>query len=333
MSLWIDAKYVGFLSGRLERFTNKGKFKYNFRCPICGDSKKKTQKARGYIFEKSGNLIYKCHNCSVSLSLQNLIKEIDPVLYKEYTLEKFKEKKGAKVEQKKFDFAPKFKKPSSKKEPVMRIISSLNECHSAFQYLEKRNIPKKHYDILCYVEDFKKLVDTLSPDNDYKLKDNEERIIIPFLDKKGKLFGFQGRSIDKNCDLRYITIMLSQKPKVFGLYGLDESKPIYVLEGPFDSLFIPNSIAMCGADLPVELRDKNLIFVYDNEPRNPQIIKRMHQISKSFKVCVWGNSMKGKDINEMILNGHAPMKIKEYIDNNHYSGLSAKMAIMEWKKI
>ena len=78
MSIYVDQKYINLLSGQLERFTRKRDDLYNFRCPICGDSQKKKHKARGYVYRKENLLFYRCHNCSASMSLAILIKEINP---------------------------------------------------------------------------------------------------------------------------------------------------------------------------------------------------------------------------------------------------------------
>ena len=87
----IDSKYIGLVSVRLEKFKKVKADLYNCRCPICGDSQKNKTKTRGYLYKIKNNTNYKCHNCGVSLSLNNFLKQIDPMLHKQYTLEKFKE--------------------------------------------------------------------------------------------------------------------------------------------------------------------------------------------------------------------------------------------------
>ena len=87
----IDSKYIGLVSSRLEKFKRVKADLYNFRCPICGDSKKHKNKARGYFYQVKTNTNFKCHNCGASSSLNNFLKQIDTTLHKQYVLEKFKE--------------------------------------------------------------------------------------------------------------------------------------------------------------------------------------------------------------------------------------------------
>ena len=63
--------------------------------------------------------------------------------------------------------------------------------------------------------------------------------------------------------MRYITIMLDEdSPKVFGLDRVNETEPIYIVEGPFDSLFLDNSIAMAGVTLILGRLVGAIIFTF-----------------------------------------------------------------------
>ena len=71
---------------------------------------------------------------------------------------------------------------------------------------------------------------------------------------------------------------------------MDRTKTIYVTEGPIDSLFLPNSIAVAGSDfkkIPEDIKD-NAILVYDNEPRNTEIVKKIEQVIDLGIVCAFG---------------------------------------------
>ena len=87
---------------------------YNFRCPICGDSKKNKSKTRGYLYAVKANTNFKCHNCGASMSLNNFLKHVDPAVHKQYVMEKFKEGHTGRsfvTEEPEFKFeTPKFKK-------------------------------------------------------------------------------------------------------------------------------------------------------------------------------------------------------------------------------
>ena len=172
------------------------------------------------------------------------------------------------------------------------------------------------------------------------IENDEPRLVIPFLDKEGNLFAIQGRSFRKNTNLRYITIMFDEeKPKLYGLDTVDERLPIYVVEGPIDSMFIPNCIASAGSDVTTNLNtiseDKSkFIIVYDNEPRNKEIVRKIERaIEAGFPVCIWPESMEQKDINDMVMAGMKLRKIVDTINECTYTGLEAKLKFQQWKKI
>jgi len=319
----IDSKYVGLISARLQKFKRVKADLYNFRCPICGDSQRNKNKARGYIYAVKVNTNFKCHNCGASMSFNNFLKKLDTTLHGQYTMEKFKEGftgKNFVADEPKFDF----KKPTFKTSIVLPLCS---EVESGRAYLEKRKIdPKQFY----FAEKFKEFV------NSYKqtFADNvleEPRIVIPLYRNKN-LIGFQGRSLRKNS-IKYITIMLDEdEPKIYGLDNIRKDASVYVTEGPFDSTFIRNSIAMCGADANVDrwgIGDP--IWIYDNEPRNREILSRISRtIEMGQKVVIWPSTINEKDINDMVLSG---LDVQSVIESNIYSGLEAKLKFTTWKKI
>ncbi len=330
--LFIDHKYTQLLSNRLQRFTKLNPKTYNFRCPICGDSQKNNYKSRGYIYEKKDHLLYFCHNCGASMLFGNFLKQFDQQLFNEYSQEKYlnKEKKEDIVDITKIQI-PKFRIYSPLKD--LKKISQLEPDHPAKRYVTNRKIPAKYHYKLCYCPRFKRWINTVIPGKFNGDDGDEARLIIPFIDKDDNCFGVQGRSF-KPDGIRYITIIFDEsKPKIFGLDTVDLNKPVHVLEGPIDSMFIENSVAMAGSDLSSNLLDGfkgGVTFVYDNEPRNKQIVTRMEKcIDKGYNIVIWPESLDVKDINEMVMEGIDPMTL---IKNNTYSGLGAKMKITQWKK-
>ena len=123
-----------------------------------------------------------------------------------------------------------------------------------------------------------------------------------------------------------------EAPKIYGLDTIDKTSPVYITEGPFDSTFIRNSIAMCGADVDISgWGISNPVYVYDNEPRNREIVKRiLKTIDCGNSVVIWPQSIEQKDINDMVLAGHNVMDVLKL---NTYSGLKAKIKFNNWKKI
>ena len=320
----VDSKYIGLVSSRLQKFKKVKADLYNFRCPICGDSQKNKNKSRGYFYVVKNNTNFKCHNCGSSLSLNNFLKKIDTTLHKQYTLEKFKEGhtgKGFIVESPKFEFKrPKFKGKLN--------LPKASENSFAKEYLDKRKLNPEHF---YFTDTFKRWVNTQKQTFDSVGKD-EARIIIPMYDRDKNLIGFQGRSLVPN-PVKYITVMLDEEaPKIYGLETIDEQLPVYVVEGPFDSTFVDNSVALCGSDGDLGyLEGSDLIFVYDNEPRNREIVTRIGKcISRGERVVIWPSNVVEKDINDMVLSGHDVMSM---LKCNTYSGLEAKVKFNTWKKI
>jgi len=282
------------------------------------------------LFKIKNNFTYKCHNCGIGRSLANFIKDQDLHLHDQYIMEKFKEGstgKGTATPNPKLNFSPpKF----SKGDVDLEKISDLNTSHPARVYLEQRGI--KDLDYFYYCPKFKEWTNKQKKTFD-TLRQDSPRIIIPFKDKDGKLFGYQGRSLAPKAKIRYITIMLDEdKPKIFGQDRIDYEKPIYIVEGPFDSTFIQNSVAMAGSDIDIRTFGwSNYIWIYDNEPRNREIVNRISKsIDRGDKVVIWPKNIQQKDINDMHLAGH---DVQTLVESNTYQGLTATLKFNDWKKV
>lgn len=334
MTDYIDMKYVNMLSGRLLRFQVKHRnpLKVNFRCPVCNDSKTSQKKARGWITEntKTHTLFYSCFNCGASNSFQNFLKEQDPILYKDYIAEKFLSKERGTNE----STIPNPEKPVFDKSPLKSIkkISQLRHDHPVKAYIEKRQIPSDQHYRLYYAPKFKTWINSIIPDKFPSFAKDEPRLILPFFDEDGTCFGVSARGFDPN-GLRYITIMFREVPKIFGLEKVNFDKPYLVVEGAIDSLFLNNAVAMAGADGNVSgLKNiENATFVFDAEPRNLEITKRMEKLlRKGYKVCIWPHNVPAKDINEMWLKGKRD--IEKTIKENTFSGLEGQLRLTAWRK-
>ena len=321
----IDSKYIGLVSSRLQKFKRVKPDLYNFRCPICGDSRKHKNKARGYFYQVKTNTNFKCHNCGASSSLNNFLKQIDATLHKQYTLEKFKEGhaggRNFVVEEPKFEF----------KKPVFRQkldIPRASEVPIAKEYLKRRGLdPTKFF----FAAKFKEWVNTKKYTFHSIVRD-ESRIIIPMYSEDQNIIGFQGRSLGPN-NVKYITVMLDENaPKIYGLDKINTKKPIYILEGPFDSTFVENAVAMCGSDIDIRTFGwSDYIWVFDNEPRNREIVNRISKvIDRGDKVVIWPRNIIEKDVNDMINSGQ---NITQVLESNVYSGLQAKIKFNNWKKV
>jgi transcription elongation factor Elf1 len=319
----IDSKFINLISPKLQKFKRVKSDLYNFRCPICGDSKKNKSKMRGYLYAMKADVNFKCHNCGSSMTFSSFIKHLDPVIHKQYVFERFKQGttgRATVVEEPKFHFeVPKFK--------TKIRLPKASENPSSDGYLTARKLDSTQF---YYAEGFKKFVNTLKQTFE-DTKYDEERIIIPLYYEKN-LIGLQGRSLGPS-KVKYITVMLNDDaPKIYGLDNIRKDAPVYITEGPFDSTFIRNSIAMCGADANVDRWGiSNPVWIYDNEPRNIEIVRRIgNTIDSGDSVVIWPNSIDDKDINDMVMSG---LDVQSVIESNTYSGLEAKLKFNTWKKI
>lgn len=348
MSMYIDIKFLHAISYRLENFKKKSNDLWNCRCPICGDSSRKKNKARGYFFLGKADLQYKCHNCGVSMSFGNFLKQFDTNQYGQFVVEKYAHgnKAGAfyKPETKsmdnvkdQFDFTPKINKPARLIDSIMDRLDSLPTENEAVQYATSRRLPITSFDRLYFIDNIKHIVG-LNEKYRNSILTSEPRLAIPFFDRSGKLTAVSLRAM-RGESLRYILVKVDEDaPTVFGLDKIDIEKDIFVVEGPLDSLFLDNCIACAGtsfnkiSSLPIP-KDK-VTIIFDNQPKNKEVVKLIGDyIKQNYRVVIWPDSLPGKDINELILSGMSADEIKSIINHNTFCGLSATARFTMWRKV
>ena len=340
---WLEHKYVGLVSSHLRNFKRKSSGLYNFSCPICGDSNTHRSKARGYIYDKKGKMIFHCHNCNATMAVPNFIKSIDQNLYNEFVMEKIKDNKTP--EQIELEtFVDKMKKPIFMKEgPLkgLKKVSQLSPNHRVKKLVDSRKIPTPYHAKLFSCPNFKKFTNYLVPHKftEESLAYDETRLLIPFFTKEKTVHAYQGRALGES-KIKYITIILDESvPKVYGLDTVNFDKTVYVMEGPIDSMFVPNSIATAGGDLVSSLSSfcaskSSMVIVYDNEPRSKDTIRKLDKaIMQGYNVCIWPENLEHKDINDMVLAGMSSEFITHILKTNTYRDLAAKLALTKWSKI
>jgi len=327
---YLDTKYINLASASLQKYKKVKTGLWTFRCPYCGDSKKNKNKTRGYIFSVKGDHVFKCHNCGITRSFSNFLKDHVPHVYDEYVMERYKEgtvgKNVPKPDLTQFVSKPKFEKRTVD----LETLSSLNNSHPAKQYILGRGIPENKLDRLYYCPKFKEWTNT-HKHTFFDTTTDEDRIIIPLNSSEGNLIGFQGRSLSPKAKMRYITVMLDENaPKLYGLDHLNTNDTIYIVEGPFDSFFLENSVAMCGSDIDIRTFGwSDYIWVYDNEPRSRQITDKISKsIDAGDSVVIWPKTIRLKDLNDMHNSG---IKVKDVVQSNVYRGLEAKLKLSNWK--
>jgi len=338
--LYIDTKYAGYLGSRLRNFKQKNTYTWNYSCPVCGDSSKNKLKARGYIYRSKADLFCKCHNCGHSTNIGNLIKYVDPILYDEYVLERYKAGASKYTDHKDVTTIVPETKTVLLEDDILsplKRLDLLDESHPAVQYVSSRQIPKESWNLLYFASKFKKFVNSVTPKFQEPIVDEHPRMIIPMFTPAGKCFAFQGRAYGDE-EPKYYTIKVDEtQEKIFGLDRVNYSKRIYIVEGPIDSLFLPNCLAVSGAsfDTPtVRQLLANATIVMDNEPRNKDIVKQMGKyIEAGYSVCMYPDSVTEKDINDMILSGRSKQEILELINTNTFTGIEATLRYSTWRKI
>lgn len=330
----LQKEFIHRLSTSLRNFKWKANGA-NFSCPVCGDSQKNETKARGYLFEKENLYQYFCHNCSFSAKFSFFLKTVNPTLHTQYVKELFLDSKRSESIMKPKPLKPKpipSDRPKANSVVNALSIDKLSREHVARVYVERRKIPDKYHKELFYTEEFGNWV-RKNYDPNYA-GGNDERIIIPFYNGKKKLVAFQGRALSGNTKLRYITIKLNEKaPKIYNYDKVDTSRRIYIVEGPIDAMFLPNAIAAAGSDVSKALDNLgyDLVFVADREPRNSEIVKKVaNMIDRKYKVALLPESMRGKDINDYILNGYTSNQIVSMIDRFTFEGLQATFHLKMW---
>lgn len=352
MSIALDRMYIGMLEYQLQRFGWEREGLARCRCPMCGDSQKSERKRRFYFYADNEKNIFrvKCHNCSEcsGWSLEFWLKKYFPDMYRDYIMDKFQQdgKRDEYVE------CAKPKKPKETRtvgimkkavevkpqdEFLNKLISveSLPDDHKAKSYLIGRMIPRERFKLFYYTEDFKQLCLDFEPEEIEAVNrmPTEDRLIIPFFNTKGEVMAFQGRCFTSNAgDIRYLTCKkTADTPKTFGLERIVAGKPRIVVEGPIDSLFLPNCLASADADL---LKVKGEIYIPDCQYRNRQINDRIVQmIDAGVKVVLFPPNYPYKDINEMVMDGGmTPRKVLEFICNNIYQGMTARMKFADLRK-
>ena len=335
MSLFLDQKYLSLISNRLPLFKKKGG-SYNCRCIICGDSSKKSNKARGYFYSNKDKLMYKCFNCDASMYFSTFLKNLDQLLYNQYSFENYAENKPLSNTKPEMVFEqPQFKK--SEERLLDKMLDRLDELptdHEAVQFCVNRKIPQDRLNRIYFINNIKNIVQ-LNDKYKASITTEEPRIVFPFYDEEGRLTAVTCRALRGEA-LRYITVKVAEdKPLIYGLDAVDKNNDVYAVEGPIDSLFLDNCIAIAGTSLGktnlTSLPKEKLIVIFDNQPRNKEVCKIIHKtIKDGYRVVIWPQSIAEKDINEMVVAGRS---IKQIISKNVFSGLEAEVKYTAWKRV
>lgn len=345
MDTYADKKYISLIAPRIDKFHWKSPNLGLGRCPFCGDSKKNPNKTRFYFYVLAGKWKTKCHNCGYANAFGTFLKQFDVSLHKEYTLEHigFRRKEDNDISDAEFLVAADVRYDTSEAYTALnklKKISSLKPEHPAWKYVHSRRIPNEYHAVLRWCPGFMHWTNQLVPGkfSPGAQKAHEEgRVIIPFFNKHRRFFAYTGRSLSETAEVRYITIVLNgHETMLWGLDRHDPKKRSWVVEGPLDAMFIPNTIALAGSGISsltkVGNRD-SLIVAYDNEPRSKETkAKILSAIDNGYPVVIWPDGLEPKDINKMVLAGYSISHIEHMMERHTYSGVGARMRLDAWSK-
>jgi len=343
MAVFLDRKYLLLVSSGLRNFKQKKEDLFNFSCPFCGDSQRNKLKARGYIYRKNNDYYYTCHNCSISTTFSKFLKHTDPESHRQYSLDRYTngDSKNSNFEKPKFELEG--PKPSdifsNKRLTIKNIgekisnINTLSDDHAAKKYIRKRSIPDEFWSEIFFTENYKDFLDETFPNHGNERVPNDARIVLFYTNEQGEITNVSGRALG-NDPIRYCTVKISEEKKLFGLHRVRTNDRVYIFEGQFDSFFISNSVASGDSNLgSVAELLSDTVLVYDNEPRNKEIVKQISRsIERGYTICLFPDNIPFKDINEMILGGMTADELKNVIDDNTFQGLEAKLRFIQWKK-
>lgn len=350
----VDYKYLMIVSSRLERFKDTGAGVYNFRCPFCGDSKRNKHKARGYILTNEKRVVFKCHNCGKFVGFGDFIAELDAELFREYKLEKFRQSSSSRSP----TATPPANLTSSRQVAlVANTRNVLRDCYPldsvpsdlrcVREYAERRRIPDSFFNKeLFAARSINEIAKYLPGYRDTSFP-NFCVLVIPFLRRDGSFNFLQCRSLDSDCpsNHRFVTLDLGEdSPKLWGDFRANYLRPIYVLEGPIDAMFIENGVALAGAthtqalsflrqrqseDSASAPSPRNICFCYDNDYRdNPDILRQIHRrADEGHGVVLYDKRFVFKDINDAVKAGWSVAEVNGYVRERTFFGLAAKLEL------
>lgn len=275
---------------------NDYRYQVSFDCPVCSHDIKGLDRGDG-----KGNLeinykygVYKCWVCAESHethgSIYKLIKKFgNPKQLKKYLLLKPEEDEEGNKRV--------YKPVRLPKEFILFKDATLGlkltpHYKKAFSYISKRNITElmlQIYNIgFCYSGIY------------------ENRIIVPSYDENKRLNYFIARSYLDKPKMKYKNPEAQKETIIFNEHLIDWNETIYIVEGAFDSIFLPNSIPMLGKFMSEHLfkklyeNAKKIVIVLDPDAWDDQ--ERLYHRLNCGKLMgkVWSVKLEGnKDIADL----------------------------------
>jgi len=275
---------------------------FNAECPICKEGKSAGRSRRLFYFPNKQ--YFYCHNCVESWRPFEWVKEVTGWTFPEI-VKRNKEKEGV-IQVKKVVAPHKQAKqlveipdlPESSidltDERQVKFYKDNKFVNLALEYCNKRRL-------LTAVNSCKRFYLSLED------KVHKNRLVIPFISENSKVNCYQTRALTENQFPKYLT-KFGEK-ELFGVNNIRSEIPyIFVFEGPIDSMFVKNGVAMASlAPTGHQIQQLNNLFgyeqiwVFDNDKNNKQTSKKIEKyIKEGKKIFIWPKEFqKFKDFNEI----------------------------------
>ena len=307
---------------------------YNFRCNICGDSKKIKKKKRGYILIAKLPWVFKCHNCGVSMLAERWLKEYYPMQYKQYVREILQGDKLSKDDEERK--VKKLLDAIEKKNRLKKLEIKKNE-KNVFSHFKR--IEKGTTEIFDVAQKY--CIERKIPDSVWRRwfvctgGKYGGRLIIPFYNKEGRIYYFQGRTLCNQIP-KYLNREDNKEDSVYNIYNIDKTKPVIAVEGVIDSLMVENSISILGLTIndtvQKTLKKLDTYYIMDSDDAGQKKTRQL--IKKGETVFIWSKFLKDKllterdkwDMNDVYLKlkRNQPFTFNElepYFSNSYYDSV------------
>jgi hypothetical protein len=316
-----------------------GSNKLNFRCPLCGDGKKKTSH-RGWFYTDTGS--YFCWNagCIAADSGMQGLKFLSLISGKDITEIKSELIKRAGT------FSNAVNKPKIKNIDQSLFDEMIESKNSKIEkyILDKIDLGEWTEKLPKFVETYinnRKLLKASFLPSDYKFYYDKKlkRLVIPWSDNY-----YQERTILKSQSKedKYKFPAESEKP-IFGLETLDTNfKYIFLVEGVFDSIWVKNGVAVGSLSLSnhqkellKNYKDYTIVYLPDNQfldlsSRNKSL--KIAENNPYQNIFIWPEVLKKfKDINETTIFNDKFIDIwkdENFLLKYISSGISAKLKLL-----
>ena len=307
-------------------------------CPICREGKSWGRKSRLYYIPKDDVIC--CHNCGWYGKPGKWIMEVEQITYNEMVdqINTGSFTYGIDIEVKENKQTPALPLDSINlfdKSQLLFYASSPVVRKAAKVIIDRRLNTAVNRPRALYIS----LVDFV----------HKNRLTIPFYDRTGKCVFYQSRSIGETDPTRPKYLSKQNSDKTLFNYGnvSSSAENIFVTEGPIDSFFIRDSVAVAG----IQERSKStftprqseqissmflsqVVWVLDSQYLDTASLSKTKNLLKSGEcVFIWPEDVgkRFKDINDMCVYFSIDEISPEYILSNTYCGLKGLVKLKSIK--